>query len=879
MLLVIGLFTWGQGEAGVITVDDDGSADHTSIQDAIDVAVEGDTILVYDGEYEEDLVIDKTINLVGNGSGSTTITGAGGGGGGDLVVITADWVSISGFEFRGNGLSPGFIRVTANNTLIENNHLDNNLGILIDNAMYNIVENNSISNNSGSGIFIKDSDFNSIGNNTISNCENGINLTDSHYNTITFNDCSRNTVGIALIYSSLCQLSNNSCSDNTEYGLMIRSYSISNVITGNEMKGNGVGISLDGGEPYTHRNLFMKNNITDNINGIEITNGSLNTFEKNSIIGNRIGILILSGPFETSIHHNNIHNNSQYGMESLLNDTLLPAIHNYWGDASGPYHPTSNPKGTGDAITDNLTFDPWIRSFIDFNDDEPPLPPSDPTFDPFIHFDPEQNITFCRRGENMTIKVQAPSIEDDPSIDHVVFQRCSSWSYQSYDGYNCYSWIDIGYDYNVSDSEYSIIWKATGGTNLFRVVAVDNVDNRAFNVSQYTVIKVVDTLIDLTVVDIEVSDETPLTVENVKITVTVHNEATDDPNASAENVKVRVFSFDELGNQEYLGELDYGSIDPNVDYNPDNPALGNGDKTASLIWTTPEVDYREIKNFTIKAQVDPDDWNGEINKTNNQNETSITVIGLQHPRPRILHVSHHVYYGEKITFSIICETDFETHFVEYRCNNTTDWMMTNFTYLRKNNLSGINSTILEHMHFYNYTSYWIANLSLSNYSYGFHSIEIRAFDGDYYSEPYVYFFKLEPAPEKENDYPNPFGLYILLGILGMLLSTLIILLILPKKPVEYLPPPTASSSSTTDDSSASPTSSEHPPTNGPASPTRHPPPSSTSTSSSSIPPESALSTASHCQYCGSPLPNEIEKRAIRVTCPECGEENVTERFR
>lgn len=33
---------------------------------------------------------------------------------------------------------------------------------------------------------------------------------------------------------------------------------------------------------------------------------------------------------------------------------------NYWGDPSGPYHPTLNPEGRGDTVDTNIIFDPWL---------------------------------------------------------------------------------------------------------------------------------------------------------------------------------------------------------------------------------------------------------------------------------------------------------------------------------------------------------------------------------------------------------------------------------------------------------------------------------------------------------------------------------------
>jgi hypothetical protein len=38
----------------------------------------------------------------------------------------------------------------------------------------------------------------------------------------------------------------------------------------------------------------------------------------------------------------------------------VDAIENYWGDASGPYHPILNPEGLGNAVDDCVRFIPWL---------------------------------------------------------------------------------------------------------------------------------------------------------------------------------------------------------------------------------------------------------------------------------------------------------------------------------------------------------------------------------------------------------------------------------------------------------------------------------------------------------------------------------------
>ena len=56
-------------------VDDDGFEDYVNIQYAIDNASIGDTVYVYHGYYKENLVINKSIKLIGEGKGNTTIDG------------------------------------------------------------------------------------------------------------------------------------------------------------------------------------------------------------------------------------------------------------------------------------------------------------------------------------------------------------------------------------------------------------------------------------------------------------------------------------------------------------------------------------------------------------------------------------------------------------------------------------------------------------------------------------------------------------------------------------------------------------------------------------------------------------------------------------
>ncbi|MEA3324564.1 MAG: right-handed parallel beta-helix repeat-containing protein, partial [Euryarchaeota archaeon] len=75
-------------------VDDGGGADYDTIQGAVDVAGAGDTIYVYDGIYDEHVVISTSITLSGQSESNVTIDG---GGSGDCVRISSSDVAINGF--------------------------------------------------------------------------------------------------------------------------------------------------------------------------------------------------------------------------------------------------------------------------------------------------------------------------------------------------------------------------------------------------------------------------------------------------------------------------------------------------------------------------------------------------------------------------------------------------------------------------------------------------------------------------------------------------------------------------------------------------------------------------------------------------------------
>ena len=88
--------------------------------------------------------------------------------------------------------------------------------------------------------------------------------------------------------------------------------------------------------------------------GIEFYNAGPTT-TGNTITGCQNGIVHWGG--NPPIHFNSIYGNTYYGIYSTA---AVDAENNWWGDASGPYHPTLNPAGKGDEVSDTVDFEPWL---------------------------------------------------------------------------------------------------------------------------------------------------------------------------------------------------------------------------------------------------------------------------------------------------------------------------------------------------------------------------------------------------------------------------------------------------------------------------------------------------------------------------------------
>ena len=219
-------------------------ADYNTIQEAINAAKNGATIIIKNGSYNELIVINKTITLIGEDKNTTII------------------------NFNPNyEINRGpIIQINADNCSIENVQIT--------------VSNNSVI---AQGISIN-SNNNTIKNNIITEFEHGIELLRfTASNKILYNEIRNNTIGIYTIGSTTNNISNNNIFSNTQYNIYLTTNSHKNNISFNIMSNSHYGIRIQGSQ---YNNVY-KNYVHNNQIGLYPCCGTnLNYFYNNTLVNN-----------------------------------------------------------------------------------------------------------------------------------------------------------------------------------------------------------------------------------------------------------------------------------------------------------------------------------------------------------------------------------------------------------------------------------------------------------------------------------------------------------------------------------------------------------------------------------------------------------------
>jgi len=234
-------------EAATLTVGQVGSgAQYSTVQDAIDNASVGDTIYVWEGIYYENVVVNKKVTLIGNGTTNTTIDG---GGSGYVILISSDWVEVRNLTINNSGfgsLDAGVAILDADNCRLENlNCSDNNkYGIRLYQSDGSIIENTTCINNSYNGIYLGYSNSNTVSNcNIYLNGRHGVCIYTSTGNTVDGNTIGPNLLhGIFMEDSTTTTITDNNMVSEGVYleGYQLQHWSTHTIASDNSVNGEAV---------------------------------------------------------------------------------------------------------------------------------------------------------------------------------------------------------------------------------------------------------------------------------------------------------------------------------------------------------------------------------------------------------------------------------------------------------------------------------------------------------------------------------------------------------------------------------------------------------------------------------------------------------------
>jgi parallel beta-helix repeat protein len=364
--------------------------DYPTIQKAINHASEGDTIYVRAGTYYENLVVNKSVFLIGKNKMNTIIDGRGMA---YTVNVTARNVTISEFTIRNAHCGIQLWHSGGHN--ISNNIISDNswCGINLELSTGNYIVDNLITKNKatawwgGVGIHLQTlSRINQIIGNIVSNNNWGIVLTASDSNTLRNNKLINNNYSLkvehffdndidtsntinekpvyylsnrkdlivdpltfpeigylGIIKSENITIRNLKLTNNGQ-GILL-AYTNNSFIRNLEIANNQIGLHLY----YSNGNLIEKCTIANNqAEGILIDHSNGNIIRANMVMDNSYGIGTGSGNKGNLIYHNNFINNTiQVGYRFFEVrdgkpiyaedkwDEGYPSGGNYWSDYSG----------------------------------------------------------------------------------------------------------------------------------------------------------------------------------------------------------------------------------------------------------------------------------------------------------------------------------------------------------------------------------------------------------------------------------------------------------------------------------------------------------------------------------------------------------------
>ena len=333
-----------------------------TIQAAIDDANPGDTIQVAAGTYEEQLIIDKTINLQGEDRETTIIEYPPAPVSDQyLVLVNADDVTIREFKLLGHFSAPSravyIIHSKKTGLIVENNEIQGFIGVF-GNLINGQIRNNIIGTNR-KGIYIPG------GNNVLNLLIEGNTIEPAEGAGPYAYNCGAiymdNANYVTIEGNTMKDFSSLTDSSMTDGRGIEGSHNSDITIFDNTFVNNRDAITM-----WIVNNITISENLINNSDrfGINIKGQDI-LIENNDIQNNgHSGINVAEYVIETknvAIHHNNFIGNKNFGVVinkgGDVGDVIADATCNWWGAVSGP---SGSGPGSGDAVSENVIYSPWL---------------------------------------------------------------------------------------------------------------------------------------------------------------------------------------------------------------------------------------------------------------------------------------------------------------------------------------------------------------------------------------------------------------------------------------------------------------------------------------------------------------------------------------
>jgi parallel beta-helix repeat protein len=333
------------------------------IQDGIDASMDNDTVFVFQGKYYENILINKSINLIGE---EETIVD--GGYSSVIVDVTSENVKVKNFIIRNSSGYPNNagVRLNSNNNVVENCIIyRTKTGVYLNDSSYNEIKNCTFHNN-GDGIFIKSSSNVLINGCSLAHNSIGMYFENSSDNLV--KHCYLRTNGIAFFISqsselriTLCNISDNSVNIGGVFIVGCTDVMVSNCL----IRHNGAGMSISSSRKIsvtncsfywnTHYGLILRRKSYD----VVVTQTEIRD-------NFRFGVYI-ERDNHVLINSCNIYNNTLFGIYSKTPN--CDARHNWWGSPLGPFY---NEEGKAFWSPGRVRFFPWLLKPVEENAwDEP----------------------------------------------------------------------------------------------------------------------------------------------------------------------------------------------------------------------------------------------------------------------------------------------------------------------------------------------------------------------------------------------------------------------------------------------------------------------------------------------------------------------------